>query len=255
VRNQIPVLLAAPQTSIFPARHFADSYEVFMNSPDEANQEVSGWSKEASALAAQARVLSGDKLEQLVVRLQRQTGRSHQDCWRFVIQNGIRGGRLGSRRWTSEEIEMAREGLVKHTVPEIAQKLKRSTRSVRSMLQRNSLRVREIRCDLFSAESLAAALHVPRREVLTWIERGWLQATVSRHRRFNAYRITPEALALAYRNHLADLLKRGIPNQRLFEAYVHYLHSSKPIMPSTQSREPSGSSGTDDFSQGPSARV
>jgi hypothetical protein len=198
-----------------------------MDIPDEANQHTRRWSNEASALAAQARVLSGEKFEQLVVRLQRQTGRSHQDCWRFVIEQGIKGGRFVYRRRTREEVEPAREGLVKQTVDDIAKKLKRSPRSVRSMLQRHSLRVREIRCDSFSAESLASALRVSRQEVVTWIARGWLQATVSRHPKFNAYTITPEALALAYENHLADLLQRGVPNQRLFEAYIQYLHSSK----------------------------
>lgn len=41
-------------------------------------------------MAAQAKVLSGDKLEQLVVRLQRHSGRSKETCWRFIIQYGIK---------------------------------------------------------------------------------------------------------------------------------------------------------------------
>ena len=39
-----------------------------------------GWSDEAKAIAIQARVLSGEKLDQLVRRLQRHTGRSRESC-------------------------------------------------------------------------------------------------------------------------------------------------------------------------------
>src|SRR5580658_7912869 len=107
------------------------------------------WSAEALAMAVQAKVLSGNKLEQLVVRLQRHTGRSREACWRFMIQYGIKG-KVDHRRWTEEEIESVREDLVKKSVGEIAKKLNRTPLSIRSMLRRNGLLVREIRCDLFS---------------------------------------------------------------------------------------------------------
>ena len=123
-----------------------------------------GWSPEALALAAQAKVLSGNKLEQLVVRLQRNTGRPSEQCWRFVIQYGLKG-RVANRRWTDEEVEFVREEIVKRSVDEIAKKLGRTPQSVRSMLQRNRLGVREIRCDLFSLESLARALHIRKDEI------------------------------------------------------------------------------------------
>jgi DNA-binding transcriptional MerR regulator len=95
------------------------------------------------------------------------------------------------------------------------------------MLQRNRLGVREIRCDLFSLESLARALHIRKDEIRLWIEQGWLQASVSTDGRRRSYTITPESLADSYKRHLPDLLKRGIPNQSLFEAYVQYVHSPK----------------------------
>lgn len=184
------------------------------------------WSAEALALAAQAKVLSGNKLEQLVVRLQRHSGRPREACWRFIIQYGIKG-RMDHRRWTEQEIDAVREELVKHSVEEIARKIGRTAKSVRSMLNRNGLLVREIRCDLFSLDSLARALRVRKQEILSWIERGWLQASVRAQGKRLSYSITPEALAQVYQRHLADLLKRGIPNQSLFEAYVQYLHSPK----------------------------
>ena len=184
------------------------------------------WSAEALALAAQAKVLSGNKLEQLVVRLQRHSGRSRETCWRFIIQYGIKG-KVDHRRWTAEEIETFREELAKYSINEIARKMGRTEKSARSMLQRNGLLVREIRCDIFSLESLARALHVRKSEILSWIEKGWLQASIHTKGKRRSYSITPEALAQVYKQHLADLLKRGIPNLTLFEAYVQYVHSPK----------------------------
>jgi hypothetical protein len=195
------------------------------NLPDPAGSSPR-WSAEAVALAAQAKVLSGNKLEQLVVRLQRHTGRTREACWRFVIQYGLKG-KMDHRRWTEEEIDFVREELVKRSVEEIATKLKRTPKSIRSMLRRSGLGVREIRCDLFSVESLATALHVRKSEVLFWIQQGWLAATVNRNGKRRSYSITPEAIKQAYTLHLADFLKRGIPNQSLFEAYVQYVHSPK----------------------------
>ena len=55
-----------------------------------SSEDSRRWSPEALALAAQAKVLSGNKLEQLVVRLQRSTGRPSEQCWRFVIQYGLK---------------------------------------------------------------------------------------------------------------------------------------------------------------------
>jgi hypothetical protein len=184
------------------------------------------WSQEALTLAAQAKVLSGSKLEKLVVRLQRHTGRSREACWRFIIQHGLKEG-VDHRRWTEEEIEVVREEVVKRSVEEIAKKLNRTPKSVRSMLHRNGLHVREMRCDLFSVESLARALHVRKTEIHFWIQQGWLQAAVDTRGKRHSYNITPESLKNAYSHHLMDLLKRGIPNQSLFEAYVQYVHSPK----------------------------
>jgi hypothetical protein len=184
------------------------------------------WSAEAMAMAAQARVLSGDKLEQLVIRLQRHSGRSKETCWRFIIQYGIKRS-VDHRRWTESELETLREELVKRSVEEVAKKLNRTPKAIRNVLRRQQLSVREIRCDLFSVESLASALHVRKAEIIFWIDQNWLQAAVSGGRKRNSYTITPEALIHLYKHHQADLLKRGIPNLSLFEAYLQYCYSPK----------------------------
>jgi hypothetical protein len=184
------------------------------------------WSAEAMAMAAQAKVLSGSKLEQLVVRLQRHSGRPKEACWRFIIQYGIKG-QQDHRRWTETEFEIVREELVKRSIEEVARKVNRTPKAIRNMLKRNHLSLREIRCDLFSVESLASALRVRKAEIVFWIEQGWLQASIASRGKRRSYTITPEALMNLYKHHHSDVLKRGIPNQALFEAYVQYCFAPK----------------------------
>jgi hypothetical protein len=64
-------------------------------------------------------------------------------------------------------------------------------------------------------------------EVVFWIEQGWLQASIACRGKRRTYTITSEALMSLYKQHHGDVLKRGIPNQALFEAYVQYCFSPK----------------------------
>jgi len=184
------------------------------------------WSAKAKQMAAEAKVLTGSKLEQLVVRIQRHTGRPKDTCWRFVIQYGIKE-KPEYRRWTDPEFDLVREELVKGTVEEVAKKLNRTPKAIRNLLRRNHLSLRDIRCDLFSVESLAMVLHVRKSEIIYWIEQGWLEAGVGNRGKRHFYIITPEALTNLYKHHRQDLLKRGIRNQALFEAYLQYCFSPK----------------------------
>lgn len=184
------------------------------------------WSPKAKEMAAEAKVLAGSKLEQLVIRIQRHTGRPKESCWRFVIQYGIKA-KSDYRRWTDPEFDFVREELIKGTVEQVAKKLNRTPKAIRNMLRRNHLSLRDIRCDLFSVESLATVLHVRKREIVYWIEQGWLEATMGNRGKRNFYIITPEALTKLYKQHQPDLLKRGIRNHTLFEAYLQYCFSPK----------------------------
>lgn len=177
-------------------------------------------------MAAQAKGMSGQRLEQLATRIQRHSGRPREACWRLIIQYGIKG-RLDYRRWTDPEFDVVREGLVKGSVDDVAKMVNRTPKAIRNMLRRNNLSLREIRCDLFSVESLAAALRVRKAEVVFWIEQNWLQASVANQGKRRYYIITPEALLNLYKHHHGDLMKRGIRNQALFEAYVQYCFSPK----------------------------
>lgn len=177
-------------------------------------------------MAAQARVLSGNKLEELVVRLQRRTGKTKDQCWRFIIQNALKRS-TDHRRWKDKEIEEVREGLVRKPIEEVARKLNRTPQAIRSMLRRHHFSMREIRCDRFSLESLSAALRIRKSEIHYWIDQGWLQVSVEVHGRKRMYVITPEALSQLYKQHLPKLLARGAPNLTLFEAYLQYCYSPK----------------------------
>jgi hypothetical protein len=194
-----------------------------------AGHSLSGfpnWGPEAIALAKQARVLSGTKLAQLVGRLQRQTGRTQQECWRFVIKYGIKA-EFDNRPWNEEELDEARELITRYSVDEAAKRLNRTPKALRNALHRRRLSVRDIRCDCFSVASLAQALHVSSSEVRHWIEQGWLYANIVKHARRVDYEITAEALNALYKHHLPELLKRRIPNHSLFEAYLQYCFSPK----------------------------
>jgi hypothetical protein len=198
-----------------------------MGSEKEVVRISPGWGPEALALAQQARSLSGDKLEPLVRRLQRHTGNSRESCWRFIVQYGLKGT-IEHRRWTEQELEAAREELTKHSVEEVAKKLKRSAKALRCALQRNDLSVRDIRCDCFSVESLSRVLHVRKDEVLRWIKEGWLPAVTRSQGNRQSYSITPEGFAQLYKKHLHDLLKtRRLSNLSLFEAFYQYCYSPK----------------------------
>jgi hypothetical protein len=70
-------------------------------------------------------------------------------------------------------------------------------------------------------------LRVRKSEIVHWIEQGWLEASVGSRGKRHFYIITPEALTKLYKQHQQDLLKRGIRNQALFEAYLQYCFSPK----------------------------
>ena len=180
------------------------------------------WGQDARALALQARVLSGPKLDQLVRRLQRQTGRTREACWRFVLQYGLKS-RDEHRRWTEEELENLRETLSSHSVEEAARMLSRSPNAIRCALRRNCLKVRDIRCDCFSVEALARILRVRKSEIHAWIEKEWLQATTQITGKRLRHIITPESFRALYAHHLSDLLaQKRVPNIALFEAFYNY---------------------------------
>lgn len=184
------------------------------------------WSPDALAMAAQAKVLPANKLEQLVNRIQRHSGRPKEACWRLVIQHGIRS-RQDYRRWTEAEFDILREELERRSVDEVAKLINRTPKAVRNMLRRNDLTLGQIRSDQHSEHAVASALQIRKEEVLSWIKQKWLRATVVHEGKRRRYIITAEALKDFLRHHRDDLIKRGVRSLSLFEAYVDFYHVPK----------------------------
>ena len=156
------------------------------------NRVRQSWSPEAYALARQARSLNFLKIEPLIQKLQQASGRSRRDC--LVLIHRCAQEQPRRRSWTEEEIDQVRELLIVNPVETVASKIGRSTSSVRQLCGRLGIRVRELRCDLFSVNSLAAAMHVRKTEIRYWIEQGWLEAVRKDQGRRTCYNISPEAL-------------------------------------------------------------
>ena len=184
------------------------------------------WSPDALAMAAQAKALPASKLEQLVNRIQRHSGRPKEACWRLVIQYGIKG-RQDHRRWSEAEFDILREELERRSVEQVAKLIHRTPKAVRNMLRRNELTLGEIRSDQHSVYSVASAVHVRKAEVIFWIEQKWLRASVVHEGKRRRYIITAEALKDFLRHHRDDLKKRGIRNLWQFEAYLEFCYAPK----------------------------
>lgn len=178
-------------------------------------KDAGAWSDKDKEFADKARNLYAKKLDEDIRYLQRSSGRSRNACLWLVVKS-----RDAHRRWTESEIEELREHMATHTVEETAKKLGRSTKSIRCALHRLDLKIREIRCDLMSINSLARIFHVRKAEIQFWIEKGWLETTIRTHGKRTSRVITPEALDALYKYHLSDLMARNrVPSVALIEIY------------------------------------
>ena len=76
--------------------------------------------------------------------------------------------------------------------------------------------------------SLAKILHVRKAEIQSWIDKGWLEATVRTSGKRASYVITPEAFRALYTRHLNKLIaQKRIPSVALFEAFYSYFFVPK----------------------------
>jgi hypothetical protein len=114
--------------------------------------------------------------EQIVLELVRISGNPRDACLRFLRRLGVAEKR-SYREWTTREQQRLVELMDDVPVEEAARVLRRPPASVRSMLHRLGLGVRQSR-EWFSVSLLAQVLHVSRDEVRKWVDRGWLQCRV-----------------------------------------------------------------------------
>jgi hypothetical protein len=190
-------------------------------SPVRASQ----WSQEAYTIARQARSLNFLKVEPLIKTLQKTSGRSRRDCVLLIHQ--CVQEKIPRRSWTEEEIDQVRELLVANPVEVVAKKIGRTPSSVKHLCSRVGIRSRELRCDLFSVNGLAAAIHVRKTEIDVWIEQGWLEALRDDETRPTSYKISPEALQRCLREHLSDLQKRNIRSANILAVFQQYCYVPK----------------------------
>lgn len=141
------------------------------------------WSNEARLLVADHRQRiekygnhqPADK-EQILLKLAEISGNPRDACLRFVRRFGVAEKR-SYREWTTREQQRLIELIDDVPVEEAARVLRRPPASVRSMLHRLGLGVRQSR-EWFTVSLLAQALHIGRDEVRKWIDRGWLHCRV-----------------------------------------------------------------------------
>jgi hypothetical protein len=198
---------------------FADKTEGSFPDPSLA------WPPEAYELAREAKAANALKLEALIRRLQRKTGRRQRDCALFLLRQ------IASTRrpqvWTDDEIDKVRELALSFSSEAIATKLGRSAEAVRCMCKRKGIRLRELRCDFFSINSLATEMHVRSDEVKYWIAQGWLEATKVKLNKGVSCKITPEALQKCLRVHLDELQKRHVRSSAIIRVFREYCYVPK----------------------------
>jgi hypothetical protein len=118
---------------------------------------------------------SGDR-QQILLKLVEISGNPCDACLRFLRRLGVAEKR-SYREWTAREQQRLIELMEDVPVEEAARVLRRPPASVRSMLHRLGLGVRQNR-EWFTVSLLAQALHIGRDDVRKWGERGWLQCRV-----------------------------------------------------------------------------
>ncbi|HKU24094.1 MAG TPA: hypothetical protein VJQ54_01415 [Candidatus Sulfotelmatobacter sp.] len=141
------------------------------------------WSDEAKRLVAdqrqrieQAGNHRGSHREQILSKLAQISGNPRDACLRFLRRHGVAEKR-SYREWTTREQQRLVELIDDVPVEEAARVLRRPPASVRSMLHRLGLGVRQSR-EWFTVSLLAEALHISRAEVRKWIDRSWLQCRI-----------------------------------------------------------------------------
>jgi hypothetical protein len=141
------------------------------------------WSYEARKLvtdhrrqAEKTEVYRRVERKQLLSRLVQISGNPRDACLRFLRRLGVAEKR-SYREWTISEQQRLIELIEDVPIEEAARILHRPPASVRSMLHRLGLGVRQSR-EWFTVSLLAQTLHIGRDEVRKWVDRGWLQCRV-----------------------------------------------------------------------------
>jgi len=161
---------------------------------------------------APARISSAERA-QLVAKLAQMSGNPRDACLRFLRRLGVVEKR-SYREWTKPEQQRLVELIDSVPVEEAARILRRPPASVRSMLHRLGLGVRQSR-EWFSLSLLAQALHISRDEVERWITRGWLQSRAVQTSGLKVRIIDPDDFCDFVKQHGRDVVGRRLTYEGL----------------------------------------
>lgn len=152
-------------------------------------------------------------LKSLVTKLVEVSGNPRDACWRFARQNGITS-KQAYRPWTRKEQQKLLDLISIHPLHEVTVLLRRSSSSIRSMLQRLGATAK-MGQDWFTKYTLAEALRIRAEEVQKWIDRGWLQCRSVQTGGLTRQVIDADAFCTFCKQHRAEILGRRLNADRL----------------------------------------
>jgi len=167
--------------------------------PGEAREIIRAYLSEID----ERRSIQSD-LKALITRLVQVSGNPRDACWRFARQGGI-ASKQAYRPWTRKEQQKLLDLIAIHPVHEVTLLLRRSSASVRSMLQRLGATAK-MGQDWFTKYTLAEALHVRADDVQKWIDRGWLTCRTAQTGRLTRQIIEADDFCAFCKEHRSDIL-------------------------------------------------
>jgi hypothetical protein len=196
-----------------------------MNEVDgKRKRSVFKWTQEAKELVqnyrARAIAITTDgpaERRLLVAKLIEISGNPRDACLRWLRQLGV-AQRRAYRDWTKPEQQRLLDLIVSLPVEEVAKTLRRTSRSVRSMLHRLDAGGRQGR-EWFTRSSLATALHIRSDEVQKWIDRGWLKCRVLDSEGLKRQIIDPDDFCEFFKQYGHQVVGRRLNYDRIW--FVH----------------------------------
>lgn len=169
------------------------------------------WSDEARRLVTDHRRriekienYRGRDKEQILSILMQVSGNPRDACLRFLRRLGVAEKR-SYREWTTREQQRLVELMDDVPLEEVARVLRRPPASVRSMLHRLGLGVRQSR-EWFTISLLAQVLHISRDEVRKWVDRGWLRCRVVQSQSVQVQIIGADDFCAFVKNHGREVI-------------------------------------------------
>jgi len=187
--------------------------------------EVSGqrrrfkWSKEARDLVRANLHAEAEEFSRLITGLERLTGNPRDACSRFARAMGVKY-KKPYRAWSAGEAERLVEFSESRSRSNIATTLHRSRKAI-ELKQRRLGITSTMQKDGFSKYQLAELLHIRPRTIQTWVDKGWLPATLEGTARLPRIIIAAEDFIRFCRKYPEAINQRRI-NQARLEFVFHF---------------------------------